>query len=280
MRMCWPVFAFSALRPGERGLRAVEQHVGRVLVDRLLHVEGLMALLAILADGVEVALHHVELVIHRRQAFGRLDEDQAVHAVGDVHADRRGGAVIDVQALVQRLERELRLVARRREARGRAAAGSGDAVQVDVVRHLAARVILEMELDRVALAHADEAAGHGAAESPERVRHAVGDLLVDFDHFEFDDDLGRLLAIGGRRHLRRTGEHRVHRLALRRTEVALHRAASGANRVSSGRVFGFAARGEQRRRQQHRDRILRHDHILAGSLFVRRYVSASRRAAL
>ena len=67
-----------------------------------------MAFLAILADGVEVALHHVELVIDRRQALRRLDEDQAVHAVGDVHAHRRRGAVIDVQALVQRLERELR----------------------------------------------------------------------------------------------------------------------------------------------------------------------------
>ena len=90
-------------------LRAVEQHVGRVLVDGLLHVERLMALLAILADRVEVALHHVELLVDGRQAFRRLDEDEAVHAVGHVHADRRGGAVVDVQALVERLERELRL---------------------------------------------------------------------------------------------------------------------------------------------------------------------------
>src|SRR5690606_39927125 len=35
-------------------------------------------------------------------------ENQAVHAVRHVHADRRGRAVIDIQALVQRLERELR----------------------------------------------------------------------------------------------------------------------------------------------------------------------------
>ena len=40
-------------------------------------------------------------------------------------------------------------------------------------------MVLQVELDRVALAHADEAAGHGAAESPERVGHALGDLLVD-----------------------------------------------------------------------------------------------------
>ena len=55
--------------------------------------------------------------------------------------------------------------------------------------------------------------------------------LVDFDHFELDDDLGRLLAIGRRWNLRRTGQHRVHRLALRRTEVALQRAAGGGQPV-------------------------------------------------
>ena len=53
-------------------------------------------------------------------------------------------------------------------------------------------MILEVELDRVALAHADEAAGHGAAEGPERVGHALGDLLVDLVHLEIDDDLRRM----------------------------------------------------------------------------------------
>ena len=84
-------------------------------------------------------------------------------------------------------------MARRGEARGRAAAGPGDAVQVDVVRHLAVGMVLEMELDRVALAHADEAAGHRAAEGPERVLHAFGDLACSTSlHFELDDDLGRV----------------------------------------------------------------------------------------
>src|SRR5690606_35192185 len=100
-------------------------------------------------------------------------ENQAVHAVRHVHADRRGRAVIDIQALVQRLERELRAMARCCEARRRAAAGPGHAVQVDVVRHLARRMILEMKLDRVALPYSNEAPGHRAAERPERVRHAL-----------------------------------------------------------------------------------------------------------
>ncbi len=69
-------------------------------------------------------------------------------------------------------------------------------------------------------AHADEAAWHGAAEGPERVAHAFGDLEFELAHLEFDDDLGRRGAAGGRRHLRRAGQHGVHGLALGRTEVA------------------------------------------------------------
>src|SRR3546814_11432050 len=80
----------------------------------------LVALLAELAGGVEVARHHVVLAIHWRHALRRLDQDQAVHAVGDVHADRRGGAVVDEQAGVERLEGEAADVTRRGEQIGRA----------------------------------------------------------------------------------------------------------------------------------------------------------------
>lgn len=108
---------------GERAFRAVEEHIGRALIDRLLHVERLRPLLTVLAGRVEIALHHVVLVVHLGQAFGRLDQDQAVHPVGDMHADRCGGAVVDIDALVEGLEGELRFVARRRETRCRAAPG-------------------------------------------------------------------------------------------------------------------------------------------------------------
>jgi hypothetical protein len=51
-------------------------------------------------------------------------------------------------------------VAGRGEGGRRAAARPGHRVQVDVVRHLAVGVVLQVELHRVALAHADEAARH------------------------------------------------------------------------------------------------------------------------
>ena len=233
------------LRTGERGLGAVEQDVRRVLIDRLLHVEGLIALLAILADGVEVALHHVELAIDLRQSFRRLNQNEAIHAVRDVHADRRGRAVVDVETLIQRLEGELRLMPRRREARRGAAAGTCHAVQVDVVRHLARGMILQMELDGVALAHANEAARHGAAERPERVLHAFGNFEVDLFHFEIDDDFRGIVAVRRRRHFRRTRQDRLDRLALRRTEIPLFRTARVGRRIGGrDRLLRFSATRE------------------------------------
>ena len=206
--------------PRQCALGAVEKNVRGPLVDRLFHVERLQALLAILARGVEVPLHDVVLVIDLGQPFGRLDQDEPVHAVGDVHADRRRGAVVDVDPFVERLEGELRFVPRRGEARRSTAARPGDAVQVDVVRHLAAGMVLQVELDRVALTHSYEAARHRAAEGPERVRHAFGDLHVLLDDLEFDDHPRRSLASGRRRHVRRLRQHGADRCTLGRPEVA------------------------------------------------------------
>jgi hypothetical protein len=202
-----------------------------VLVDRLLHVEGLEPLLAVFADRVEVALHHVVLVIDRRERLGRLHIDEPVHAVRHVHADRRGGAVVDVEAGVQRLEAELRLAPGRRERAGRAAAGAGDRVEVDVVRHLARRVVREVKLDEVALAHADEFAGHLPAEGPEHVFYTGRDLHLDLFHLEVHHDLGRLLPARGGRDVGRVGEDRLDGRALGRAEVRGGRGGRGGRGV-------------------------------------------------
>ncbi|KGS79764.1 hypothetical protein X947_4295 [Burkholderia pseudomallei MSHR7334] len=238
----------------QRAFGAVEDDVGRALVDRLVHVERLQALLAILAVRVEVALHHVVFAVDLRQSLGRLDENQAVHPVRDVHADGRGRAVIDEEPLVERLEREARFVARRGEARRRAAARARHRVQIDVVRHFAVRTILEMEFDRVALPHADEVAGHRAAEGPERVVHAVGDRQHFLDHFEIDDDLRRVAARDRRRHVRRADERRVKRLALRRAEIAGHLARGGA-RLRARRDHRAEQDGQERGAQLATDRL-------------------------
>jgi hypothetical protein len=89
-----------------RSDRAVEDDVLGFFVKRLGHAERLQALVAIRALGVEIALHQIVLAIDFRQPFPRFDEDQSVHAVADMHGDRRRRAVVDEEAWVQRLERE------------------------------------------------------------------------------------------------------------------------------------------------------------------------------
>ena len=91
----------------------------------------------------------------------------------------------------------------------RAAARAVDGVQVDVVRHLVVGMIVEMQLDLVALADADELARHLAAEGPEGIADAVGEPAFDSLHFEMHDHLGRVVAMDRRRHIRRVGENGV-----------------------------------------------------------------------
>ncbi len=137
----------------------------------------------------------------RAAALG-LDHDQAVHAVRDVHADRRRRAVVDVDARVQRRERELRLVPGRGERAGGAAARARDRVQVDVVRHRVVGVVHAGGARPCRPAHADHRAGHAAAEGPERVLGAVRDLLHDLLDLELHDHLRRARCARGRRRLR------------------------------------------------------------------------------
>ena len=97
-------FCGKRLVADKRADRAVEDNVGRFFIRSLVHVECLEPLLAIFAGGVKLALHHVILTVRRRQTFLRLNENQTIHAVADVHAHRRGRAVINVESRIERLE--------------------------------------------------------------------------------------------------------------------------------------------------------------------------------
>ena len=191
----------------ERADGAVEHDVGRALIVGFVVVEILEPEIAGRALRVDVALHHVIFPVGGRQAVLRLDEDHAIHAVRDVHRHRRGRTVVNEETGVERGERELRRVSWRRERARRAAARAGHGVQIDVVRHARSRVIVEVQLDDVALAHADETAGGIAAECPERVFDAVGKPLGDLAHLEIHDDLRRVTPADGRRNIRRWHEH-------------------------------------------------------------------------
>ena len=55
-------------------------------------------------------------------------------------------------------------------------------------------MIFQVKFDGITLSHAYKRAWHSAAESPEHIVHTLGDFLLDFLHFEFDDDLGRFFS--------------------------------------------------------------------------------------
>src|ERR1017187_9965972 len=81
-------------------------------------------------------------------------------------------------------------------------------MQVDVVRHRARRVVLEMKLDEMAFANADERTRHFPAERPCRVLYAVREPKRLLDDLEIHDHPGRMRAGDRRRHIGRVREHR------------------------------------------------------------------------
>jgi hypothetical protein len=85
-------------------------------------------------------------------------------------------------------------VAWRGERSRRAAARSIHCVQIDVLGILVVGMIVEMHLDLVALADANELAGHVAAEGPEGIADAVSKPPLQLANLEMDDDLGRMIA--------------------------------------------------------------------------------------
>src|SRR5690606_38646513 len=230
----------------ERADAAVEDHVGGVLVYGAHHVEVLQALLAEVALGVEVALHHVVLAVHRREAFLGFDDDEAVHTVRDVHAYRRRGAVVDVHARVEGGEAERRLLPRGDERRLGTAALAAHGVQVDVVGHQAGGVVLQREGDEVALAHPDHGAGDAAAEGPEAVLDAVGELHDLFTGLEFDLDVGAVVAVHGRGGVGCETEDALDDRQVRHGDLVLvvgPQGAFGPGRVDGQVVYGVLVRG-------------------------------------
>src|SRR3569833_1798615 len=202
---------YQRVVPDQRPLAAVEYNVGWSFVDRLLHIEGLQPFLAILPDRVELTLHHVILMVYGLEPLGWLHQHQAIHSIADVHAHWRGRTVVDVDTLVNRFEGELGLMSRRCEARRCAAAGTHYTVQIDVVRHLVVRMVLQMELLRMTLPHADETAGHGSPKGPECVTNALGNFPFHLPNFQLDDDFGRLRAMRWRRNIGRRCQNRMDR---------------------------------------------------------------------
>lgn len=106
--------------------------------------------------GVHVALADVVLVVNLREPFARLDENAAVHAVGDVVGNETGRAVVGEEASRFRLEEERLRLTRHDVGGDGAAAGAVHSVEVDVVRNRARPVVGEDDFDGVTDMGADQ----------------------------------------------------------------------------------------------------------------------------
>ena len=174
---------------GQRGDVTIEDEVFRRLVQELVVALGEKARRSERFFGVDLALHHVELVIHRGEAAFRLHEDEAVHAVRDMLGDGRDCAVIDVEAGVERLEGDGLLLSGRRARGAGAAARPGRRVEVDVVHHRAVFVVLQVHFDVVADANANERTGDPPVEGPESVSGIAVETRLQLHGLEIDAHL-------------------------------------------------------------------------------------------
>src|SRR6266487_2741608 len=158
--------------------------------------------------GVELALHEVIFTIDGRQAFPWLHENQAVHAIGNVHPYRCRGAVIDIQPGVERGEREPRAVTRSGKRGGRAAPRTSDSMQIDIVWQFAIGMIVQVKLYHIPMFDADKFPRNAAAKSPEDIVHTISQPLDYFPHFQLDDGFGGMVACEGWGNKSRICQHR------------------------------------------------------------------------
>ena len=138
----------------------------------------------------------------------RLHKYQAIHAIGHVHAHWGGGAVIDIQPRVERSEGELRAMAGGGQGGSRAPSRAGHGMQINVVRHFALRMIVQVQFHHIPLFDADEFPRHAATKGPERIIHALGEALHHFAYFQIDDNFGGMVACEGWGHQGCIRQHR------------------------------------------------------------------------
>ena len=164
---------------------------------------------AVFAFGVEVALDNVELFVHFGQAAFGLNQNQTVHTVGNVHAHRRGGAVVDIQAGLQCFEAERSNVAGSGKGGFGTTAGTGYRVEVHIVRNGRVGTVGKLHFYGIAVAYTDHRTGNAAVEGPVFVLDAVSHFHDFFLNFHFHHHFGGMVTLDGRRRFGRMGHHRI-----------------------------------------------------------------------
>ena len=164
---------------------AVKYYVICIFTDGFIHIKRLQARLAVFAFGVEVALNDVELFVYFRQAFFRLNQDQTIHTVTDVHTYRGHSTVIDVQAGLQCFPAESRSAAGCGKCSSSTTARAGRSVEVNVMRYGRIWVVGEFYFHGIAFTHTDHLTWNVTVECPVSVINAISHFHGFFDGFHF-----------------------------------------------------------------------------------------------
>src|SRR5215467_1357527 len=238
---------------GQRADRAIQYEILRALVQKLLDAELRAAVLAVRDIGVDFALHHIKLVIDRRQTAFGLDEDEPVHAVGDVFGDHRRGTVVDIKSRHQCFPGHRFFFSRIDLERRCAPAWSGGCMEIDRMDHGAVGRIFKVDVDGVADTHPDERSRHFAAESPVAKRRAFCEAAFDLDAEQVDANGLRLAFADGWRQVGRLPgdvslDEGLRRRARRDQELTLHaRQLMARHAAKVDEVAGFRGAESDRR---------------------------------
>src|SRR5690606_37619909 len=181
---------------GRQGIHgAVEHHVFGTLVEQLVQRELLQASRAVTLRGIELALHHIVLAVHFAQAALRLDQNHAVHAVGDVLGDHGGSAVVNIQAGSHGFEREALGMAGSNLSYRSTTTGASHGMEVDRVDMGAVLGVFQVDVHSVAHTYPQHRARYGVVEGPELVARTIAQTTFHFSGFKVNSKfLGSTLA--------------------------------------------------------------------------------------
>ena len=178
-------FGFQRVIAGNGTNVTVKYYVICIFTDGFVHVKRLQTGFAVFAFGVEVALNDIELFVYFRQAFFRLNQDQTIHTVTDVHAYRGHSTVIDVQAGLQCFPAESRSAARCGKCSSSTTASAGRSMEVDVMRYSRIWVVGEFYFHGIAFAYTNHLTWNVTVECPVSVINAISHFHGFFDGFHF-----------------------------------------------------------------------------------------------
>ena len=225
-------FGFQCVIAGNGTNVTVKYYVICIFTDGFIHVKRLQARLAVFAFGVEVALNDVELFVYFRQAFFRLNQDQTIHTVTDVHAYWGNSAVIDVQAGLQCFPTESRSATRCSKCSCSATARAGRSMEIDVMRYSRIWVVGEFYFHGIAFAYTNHLTWNVTVECPVSVINAISHFHGFFDGFHFYFNQGGVIAVNCRWNFRSMGYNCIDNRQLINRNICL---CSFGSHIRSGR---------------------------------------------